>query len=45
MNGRLYFAGEALNSSHFGYTQGGYGTGVYAAEQILNMTKDQNDAG
>ena len=45
VNERLYFAGEALNSSHFGYTQGGYGTGVYAAEQILNMTKDQNDAG
>ena len=43
VNGRLYFAGEALNSSHYGYTQGGYGTGVFAAEQILMTTKD--DAG
>ena len=34
VNGQLYFAGEALNNTNFGTTQGAYGTGVYAAERI-----------
>ena len=35
VNGWLYFAGEALNRTNFGFTHGAYGTGVYAAEQIM----------
>ncbi|CAI8009421.1 Polyamine oxidase 1 [Geodia barretti] len=42
VNGRLYFAGEALNSSNYGNVQGAYGTGVYAAQQI---TGTSNSAG
>ena len=35
VSGRLYFAGEALNSTNYGSTQGAYGTGVFAAQQYL----------
>ena len=42
VNGRLYFAGEALNRTNYGYTQGAYGTGAYAAGKISVTT---NDAG
>ena len=34
VNERLYFAGEALNSTHYGFTPGGYGSGAYVAKQI-----------
>jgi polyamine oxidase len=37
VNDRLYFAGDALNRTNYGYTQGAYGTGVYAAEQVSMM--------
>ena len=36
VNGRLYFAGEAMNSTNFGFTHGAYGTGVYATEQVIS---------
>ena len=35
VNGRLYFAGEALNGSNSGFTQGGYGSGVCVAKLLL----------
>ena len=34
--GRLYFAGESLNRSNNGFTQGGYGSGAYVANNIIN---------
>ena len=35
--GRLYFAGEATNDTDYGYTQGGYGTGVNVARDISTL--------
>ena len=35
VNGSLYFAGEALNGSNSGFTQGGYGSGVCVAKLLL----------
>ena len=32
--GRLYFAGESLNQTNYGFTQGGYGSGAYVANKI-----------
>jgi monoamine oxidase len=32
--GRLYFAGESLNNSNYGFTQGAYGSGVNVAKLI-----------
>ena len=40
--GRLYFAGEALNGTDYGYTQGGYGSGVRVANGILRRFSDQD---
>ena len=40
VNGRLYFAGEAVNRTQFGYTQGAYGTGAYSANKISMMAKE-----
>ena len=37
VNNSLYFAGEALNSSDYGYTHSGYGSGAYVARQISRM--------
>ena len=31
---RLYFAGESLNNTNYGFTQGAYGSGVKVAKQI-----------
>ena len=36
VNGRLYFAGEGLNRTHYGYTHGGYGSGAYVANIIYS---------
>ena len=33
----LYFAGESLNSSEYGYTHSGYGSGAYVAHQIAHL--------
>ena len=38
--GRLYFAGESLNKSHYGYTHGAYGSGAYIADKILSEMRD-----
>ena len=37
--GRLYFAGEALNKSNSGFTQGGYGSGVHVAKKVIQRSK------
>ena len=37
--GRLYFAGEALNETNTGFTQGGYGSGVYVAKNVIKESK------
>ena len=37
VNERLYFAGEALNSTHYGFTPGGYGSGAHVAKKIIAM--------
>ena len=42
VNGRLYFAGEALNRTNFRYTHGAYGTGVNAAEQIVTLPAEDS---
>ena len=34
--GRLYFAGESLNKSHYGYTHGAYGSGAHVAMEIIS---------
>ena len=34
--GRLYFAGECLNRSHYGYTHGAYGSGAHVAMEIIS---------
>ena len=36
VNGRLYFAGESLNTTDIGYTHSGYGSGAYVAKQVLS---------
>ena len=33
---RLYFAGESLNRSNYGFTQGAYGSGAYVANNIMD---------
>ena len=33
--GRLYFAGESLNETHYGFTPGAYGSGINVAEEIV----------
>ena len=40
--GRLYFAGESLNHSHYGYTHGAYGSGVFVAEQLYSKLTKSN---
>ncbi|CAI8019318.1 Polyamine oxidase 1, partial [Geodia barretti] len=37
VNGSLYFAGESMNSSDYGYTHSGYGSGAYVAHQIAHL--------
>ena len=37
VNERLFFAGSGLNATNYGYTHGGYGTGVNAAREILSL--------
>ena len=37
--GRLHFAGESLNHSNYGFTQGAYGSGVHVAKQISAKLK------
>ena len=34
LNGSLYFAGESMNSSDYGYTHSGYGSGAHVAHII-----------
>jgi polyamine oxidase len=36
---RLYFAGESLNRTHYGYTHGAYGSGAHVANIILEEIK------
>ena len=36
---RLYFAGEGLNESHYGYTHGAYGSGAHVANKITTEIK------
>ena len=36
---RLYFAGEALNESNSGFTQGGYGSGVHVATLLIKNSE------
>ena len=36
---RLYFAGESLNRSHYGYTHGAYGSGAHVANNIISKMK------
>ena len=40
VNGSLYFAGEALNGSNSGFTQGGYGSGVCVAKLLLGEKRE-----
>ncbi len=45
MQGRLdnlFFAGEATDEDYWGYTQGGYLTGLKQAKAILNCLKGKN---
>ena len=37
VNGSLYFAGETMNSSDYGYTHSGYGCGAYVGHQIAHL--------
>ena len=37
VNGSLYFAGETMNTSEYGYTHSGYGSGAYVAHQLVNL--------
>ena len=37
VNNSLYFAGEGLNSSDYGYTHAGYGSGAYVAKRISKL--------
>ena len=34
VNECLYFAGEGLNHTHYGYTHGGYGSGAYVVKNV-----------
>ena len=34
VNGRLYFAGESLNLTDYGFTHSGYGSGAWVAKQV-----------
>ena len=34
VNGRLYFAGSALNTSHYGFTHGAYSSGINVAKRV-----------
>ena len=36
VNNTLYFAGESMNSSDYGYTHSGYGSGAYVAHLIAS---------
>ena len=36
VNNSLYFAGESMNSSDYGYTHSGYGSGAYVANQVVS---------
>ena len=38
--GWLYFAGESLNRTNYGFTQGAYGNGVHAAKQISSKLEN-----
>ena len=38
--GRLYFAGESLNHSNYGFTQGAYGNGVHVAKRISSKLRN-----
>lgn len=40
VNGRLYFAGEAVNGSNSGFTQGGYGSGVCVANLLMGKMRE-----
>ena len=35
VNGRLYFAGDSLNRTHYGFTHGAYGSGVNVGRQVF----------
>ena len=37
VNDSLYFAGESMNSSDYGYTHSGYGSGAYVAHHIAQL--------
>ena len=37
---RLYFAGESLNKSHYGYTHGAYGSGINITNKILSEMRN-----
>jgi polyamine oxidase len=42
VQGRLFFAGESLNSSDYGYTHSGYGSGAHVASQIAALLSPQH---
>ena len=37
VNDSLYFARESMNSSDYGYTHSGYGSGAYVAHDIAQL--------
>ena len=39
VNGRLYFAGDSLNRTHYGYTHGAYGSGVNVGREVFLSLK------
>jgi polyamine oxidase len=45
VNDSLYFAGEGMNSSDYGYTHSGYGSGAYVAHQIAHLLSPSHSGG
>ena len=42
VNNSLYFSGESMNSSDYGYTHSGYGSGAHVAHQIASSILSAN---
>ena len=40
VNGRLYFAGDSLNRTHYGFTHGAYGSGVNVGREVFLSFQD-----
>lgn len=43
VNNRLYFAGSALNDSHYGFVHGAYGSGVHVATRVAQKLDGEDD--